>query len=129
MKKEIIIILFIIVTISVLHAITQTSSSNIFESISSELTDIEDKIVVDDVNTDDVNKSIDELQDKWREKYDLYACFIEHDELEKVSTQLISISTNIRIKNYDRSVDEIEKCKFILRHIQDKDSLKFVNIF
>ena len=109
MKKEIIIILFIIVAITVLHIITQTSSSNFFESISEELTSLEDKIVDDNVDDTETNKIIDELQDKWREKYDLYACFIEHDELEKVSTQLISISANLRIKNYDRSVDEIEK--------------------
>ena len=128
MKKEIIIIVFIIAVITTLHIITQKWSGDFFESISEELTELEDKIVDENVNDEEINKMVDEVQDKWRAKYDILACFIEHDELEKVSTQLISISANIRIKNYDRSVDEIEKCKFILKHIEEKDSLKFVNI-
>ena len=60
---------------------------------------------------------------------DFFACFIEHDELEKVHTQLISIDANLKVEDYDKSIDEIEKCKFILKHIEEKDSLTIVNIF
>jgi hypothetical protein len=129
MKKEIIIIILIIFTITVLHIITQKTSGDFFESISEDLTNLEDKILSENPQKEELEKMIEELQDKWKSKYDIHACFIEHDELEKVSTQLISISADIKVQKYDRCVDEIEKCKFILKHIQDKDALKIVNIF
>ena len=129
MKKEIIIIIFIITAITILHIITQNASGNFFESVSEDLTTIEDKILSEQPKKEELEKMIEDLENKWRSKYGIHACFIEHDELEKVSTQLVSISADIKTKNYERSVDEIEKCKFILKHIQDKDALKIVNIF
>ena len=129
MKKEIIIIIFIISLITILHIFTQNESGDFFESISEDLTNLEDRILSEQPQKEELEKMIDELEDKWRSKYEIHACFIEHDELEKVSTQLVSISADIRVQDYGKSVDEIEKCKFILKHIQDKDSLKIVNIF
>lgn len=129
MKKEIIIIFFIITLITVSHIITQNVSGDFFESISEDLTNLENKILSEQSQNDEFEKMITELQDKWNSKYDIYACFIEHDELEKVNTQLVSISADIKVQDYGKSIDEIEKCKFILKHIQDKDSLKIVNIF
>lgn len=129
MKKEIIIIISIIVLITVLHIITQKESGDFFESISEDLTNLEDEILSGQATKEELEKSINEIEDKWKSRYDIHACFIEHDELEKVSTQLISISANIKVQKYYKSVDEIDKCKFILRHIQDKDALKIVNIF
>lgn len=129
MKKEIIIIILIIVLITILHVITQKTSGDFFEDISEDLTNLEDEILAGQTSNEELENKINEIYDKWRTRYDIHACFIEHDELEKVSTQLISISADIKVKNYDRSVDEIDKCKFILKHIQDKDALKIVNIF
>ena len=129
MKKEIFIIFFIIVLITVSHIITQNESGDFFESISEDLTNLENAITEEQTPKEELEKMIYQLHKKWNSKYGIHACFIEHDELEKVSTQLVSISADIKVQNYDRSVDEIERCKFILRHIQDKDALKIVNIF
>ena len=129
MKKEIIIIISIVVLITTLHAITQKTSGDFFESISEDLTNLEEDILSGQRSKDELEKTISEIHDKWKTKYDIHACFIEHDELEKVSTQIFSISADIKVQNYDRSIDEIDKCKFILKHIQDKDALKIVNIF
>lgn len=129
MKKEIIIIISIVVLITTLHAITQKASGDFFESISEDLTNLEEDILSGQTPKEELEKTINEIQDKWKSKYDIHACFIEHDELEKISTELISISADIKVQNYDRSIDEIDKCKFILKHIQDKDALKIVNIF
>ena len=76
-----------------------------------------------------LKQELEDIQEKWNKKYDILAYYIEHDELEKVETQLIAINANIKVQDYDKTIEELEKCKFILEHIKDKDSLKLVNIF
>lgn len=132
MKKEILIMFFIISFILIINAATQIYTNNFFDSVSSDINYIEEKILNED--NDDLEQSylkekIENVIEKWNDKYKYFACFVEHDELEKVKTQLISIRANILVGNYEKTVDEIERCKFILQHIVDKDSLKIVNIF
>ena len=129
MKKEIIIIITIIITIIIAHAISQNYVQKFFKSISDDLDIIQEKIMSEEYEQEGLKKDINSIQKKWNEKYDIFACFVEHDELEKVQTQLISIEANIKVEDYDKSVDEIERCKFILKHIEEKDSFKIVNIF
>ena len=129
MKKEIIISFVILFFIIVFHAITQVYTQNFFDSISDNLNSIEEIIFSEDINRNELENDIDNIINKWKENYDYYACFIEHDELEKVQTQLISIKSNIKTEDYGKAIDETERCKFILKHIEEKDSLKIVNIF
>ena len=129
MKKEIIIIAVIIIVIVIAHAASQIYVNNFFKSISDDLNNIEDKIFSQKFEQEDLKMQINNIQEKWNKKYDFFACFIEHDELEKVQTQLISIEANIKVEDYDKGIDEIERCKFILKHIEEKDSFKVVNIF
>ena len=129
MKKEIIIVVIIVILIFAGHIVTQNYTKVFFDDISTELEKIEEKIYKDDIENSNLDKEIEHIQEKWKSKYDIFAYFIEHDELEKVETQLIAINANIRVKDYDKSIEELEKCKFILEHIKDKDSLKLVNIF
>lgn len=129
MKKEVFIIVGIIVLIVILHAVTQVYTNNYFDNIKEELETMENKILTKNYNKEDLQNDINNINDRWKEKYDLFAIYIEHDELEKVQTQLISIEADIKVEKYDRAVDEIEKCEFILTHIENKDSFKIINIF
>ena len=129
MKKQVIIIIAIIILIIIGHLITQKYTKNFFDEISMELQKIEDKILKGDSNGDSLKNDIKIVQDKWDEKYDVCACYIEHDELEKVQTQLVGMKANIETEEYDKCVEKIESCKFILKHIEDKDSFELVNIF
>ena len=129
MKKELLIIFIIVVIIVIAHSVTQVYTQKFFNTISEDLDRIEEKIFNSDFTDEELKENIENTTNKWKEKYDFIACFIEHDELEKVQTQLISIRANILVGDYDKSIDETEKCKFILKHIEEKDSLKIINIF
>lgn len=129
LKKELIIIIVIIITIVIAHIVSQTYTEKFFDEIEDDLSALEENLLKPESNSEELEDDIQDMQNKWKSKYDSFACFVEHDELEKVQTQLISISANIKVKDYKKSVDEIEKCKFILQHIKDKDSFKIVNIF
>lgn len=129
MKKEIIIVSIIVVLILIGHIATQNYTKNFFDDISMNLEKVEEKIDNDNLEKQDLKNELDDIQKKWNKKYDTLAYYIEHDELEKVETQLILINANIKVQDYNKTVEELEKCKFILEHIKDKDSLKLVNIF
>lgn len=129
MKKEVIIVVIIVILIIICHIITQNYTKKFFENISVSLEKIEEKIDSDNIEKQNLKNELDDIQEKWNEKYDILAYYIEHDELEKVETQLISMNANIKVQDYDKTIEELEKCKFILEHIKDKDSLKLVNIF
>lgn len=129
MKKEIIIVVIIVILIIIGHITTQNYTKKFFENISISLEKIEEKIDNDNIEEQNLKNELDDIQEKWNEKYDILAYYIEHDELEKVETQLISMNANIKVQDYDKTIEELEKCKFILEHIKDKDSLKLVNIF
>ncbi|MBR2240501.1 MAG: DUF4363 family protein [Clostridia bacterium] len=129
MKKELFIVAIIVIIIISFHAISQIYVQGFFDNISKDLDNVENKILNEDIKKEELESEINNIQEKWNKKYDYFACFIEHDELEKVQTQFISIEANIKVEDFDKSVDEIEKCKFIIKHIEEKDSLKIVNIF
>lgn len=129
MKKEIIIVIIIIILIVVGHIVTQNYTKNIFSELSGDLKEIETGINDRKMEKVELKNKIDDVQKKWDDKYDILAYYLEHDELEKVQTQLIGIRANIETEEYERSVEMIETCLFVLKHIEDKDSLKLVNIF
>ena len=79
MKKEIFIIVFIILLIVIFHIVTQKNTESFFESISDDLSDLEDTVLSENFEKDELVKDINELQDRWKSKYDFFACFIEHD--------------------------------------------------
>lgn len=129
MRKEIIVVIVIIILIIIGHIVTQNYTKNFFDELCGDLQSIEDSIYSGNIDDSSLKNDIYKVEEKWKEKYDVFACYIEHDELEKVQTQLIAIKANIETGEYDKSVEKIETCMFVLQHIEDKDSFKLVNIF
>ena len=76
-----------------------------------------------------IGNEIKEIEDLWNESQEKLAYYIEHDELEKVETQIFTMSGFNEIEKYDEIVPELEKCVFILEHIQDKTKINIKNIF
>ena len=69
------------------------------------------------------------IKEKWKDKFEKFAFYIEHDELEKVETEIYCLNANIDTKEYQQAIEKVEKCKYILRHIEEKENLNFKNIF
>ena len=77
----------------------------------------------------DVSGKVNEIENRWNEYQEKLAYYIEHDELEKVETQIFTMKGFSEIKKYDEIIPELEKCIFILEHIQEKTKLNVKNIF
>ncbi len=82
-----------------------------------------------EVNWEKVNKDIENINQNWREKFETLAYFIEHDELEKVDTNLTGLKSFVETEEATDAISELDKSVFILKHIEDKNMINLKNIF
>lgn len=128
MKKEIIICIVIIIAVVILNIITISYTKESVQSLKIELSKIREDIEQEkDVNL--VNEEITNLKNNWEERYEKLAYYIEHDELEKVHLYIVGLDSNVNSDEYSQAIGELDKCDYILEHIEDKYSLSFKNIF
>lgn len=136
MKKEIIISIIVIAMVIIGNIVTQNNTKKTVAKLNEKLANLKNSLIdaIDDNKKKDENylkykeKSSD-IRNRWDEMQELLSFYIEHDELEKVETQLAVINGQMESKLYDESVVEIEKCQFILEHIADKTAFNIKNIF
>ena len=148
MKKEIIICICVILFIVGIDAFTQNNSKSAIDKITDELTMYKDDLINQIKNKEEnSNKEIEqeqsgngkkkeenvnrikEITDEFDKKYEVLAFYIEHDELEKVKTELVNIGANIETGEYEQANADIERAIFLLDHIKQKMSLQVKNIF
>ena len=127
MLKEIATCVIIILLIFAGNTISQSYTNNTMDETVSELENF--KSTVNSYEAEKNTEKIKEIYNKWEEKQELLAYYIEHDELEKVQTNLVSIKSYTEISKYDEVVNEIDKTIYIINHIKDKYKISFQNIF
>ena len=125
MKKELIICLVIICSIVIGDIWLQNYTSKTLDTISTNLEELKETL---DDNKFSKEKVI-QVNTEWDKKFNILTCFLEHDELEKVKTQLVVITAGIDVEDTEYVYEEIDKAVYILEHIKDKNSLKLDNIF
>ena len=129
MYKELIISILIVILVFTLDYITQKYTDNAINNISNDLIMFEGKIDKDEVDAESVNKDIDELNKKWQNYQSKLSYYIEHNELEKVETALVTGQSLVKTQDYGQAISEFEKTIFILQHIDEKYSVNLRNIF
>ena len=127
MYKEIIITIIIIVVIFGLDILTNNYTSNAADVISIKLDELKQE--VEQENTENIANKTDEILNKWKEYYNVLAYYIEHDELEKVETQLTMLRADQNEKKYEECKKEIDTTKFILKHIENKEKFTLQSVF
>lgn len=131
MFKEVIFSIIIIVFIFLGNGITENYTKESIEETSNYLIELKDELSEseEEKNPDIINDKIKEIHEKWDERYEKLAYYIEHDELEKVETELTDVQARIKTENYSEAIPEVDKCVFILRHIKEKYAFNLKNIF
>ena len=131
MFKEIVICIIIILLIFIGDLKTQNCTVETVEETSKYLMELRDVIINDDdiIDIDDAKQKINEIHQKWDERYEILTYYIEHDELEKVETELTGLRAYIDKEEFSEAVAEVDKSIYILEHIKDKNALKLKNIF
>lgn len=135
MLKESIICIVILASIFIGNYCTQNYTKTSVTELSNMLNNLEEEIgensnqekAEEQKNT--IENKTQELYNNWKERYAKLAYFIEHDELEKVESEIVSLKGNIEVYEYGEVVSQIEKTKFILKHIEEKYKFNLQNIF
>lgn len=129
MNKEIIICLIVLVIVIVGNILTQNNTKRIVEEMQGKLMALKDEIQSEQVEQEKVANKMKQVEEIWQAKYETMAYYIEHDELEKVETELTRLKADIETEEYAMAVENLDSCAFILEHIKDKTALKIVNLF
>ena len=128
MHKELIISIVIIVIIVIGNVVTQSYTKKSVEAISSDLNSLRQELNVDDVNQEIAKKHLDEIEKKWDNMQEKMAYYIEHDELEKVKTNLTELKSHTETEEYEEAINDLDKSVFVLEHIEEKSEFNLKNI-
>jgi len=129
MWKETVICIIIVSAIILGNNMTQSFTKQSVSELSGSLEKLREAIRQNEVKQEEVKNEIDSVYEEWQKRHDKLAYFIEHDELEKVETELIAIRSYIETQDYEESVSELDKSVFILKHIEDKYAFNLQNVF
>lgn len=127
MLKEAVICIVIIIGIVGLEIYTQNFTKESVNEITSIFSKIKENIKKQD--KEQINNETKNIRNKWEYVQSKLAFYIEHDELEKVHTAIVTMQSYIETDNYSDAMAELEEGKFVLEHIQEKNSFNLQNIF
>lgn len=127
MYKEIIIIVTVITLIVALDILTNNYTKNTVSMMSEELSTLREDVL--EKNKENAQNKIEEILDKWQEKNNVLAYYIEHNELEKVKTQLTGLAANINMEEYEPSMVQLDTAIFLLENLQEKQKLDLKSMF
>jgi len=127
MLKEAIICIVIVIGILGLEFYTQNFTQKTVNEITGIFKNIEENISKQDI--EQTNNEIKNIEDKWEEKQKKLAYYIEHDELEKVHTAIVTMKSYVQTEDFSSAMAELEEGKFVIEHIQEKNSFNLQNIF
>jgi len=126
MIKEVIISIIIVISIFSLDVITQNFTEESTHETGRMLLELKDNIKGKNSN---IPELLEEIFDNWNKRKETLAYFIEHDELEKVETNLTNIKSFVEVEDLDMAISSIEEAEFILQHIEEKNRFNLKNIF
>ena len=129
MYKELIISAIVAIVILGLNTITQNYTKNAVEQMKEKLDKTRQELVKEEADFETAKKAFKEAFDKWEELDDTIALYIEHAEIEKVKTAVISMQSFIEMEDDSQAVDSIDRCQYILENIKRREEFSIDNIF
>ena len=133
-KKEIILIVCVLMGIIILEIVTNSISKKSADKAMSGLEKIvqylDEAVILDKSNLDneEFKENLKKEISSFKEEKKL-SIFTEHDELEKVSSCLIILEENARNEAYEIALENCAEFEYWLNHFKDKEKLVLKNIF
>ena len=123
LKKEIILVFFIIVFIITIEIVTNIYTENVVNEICEET-----EKIIDELYIRNVDNSIENLKIKWFEREKILSCYVEHNELDQVTNSLLSLEENAKNEEYEQALINGRDFLFWLEHFKNKNQLVLKNI-
>lgn len=127
MRKEFVICIIIIVTITVGNIVIKNYTNSAGKDMISKLEEL--KISIGKNNSEEIEKKLSEVNQIWEEKQAKLAYFIEHNEIEKVDVNLVSLKSYVEINDLEEAKREVDESCFSVQHIEEKYAFNLKNIF
>ena len=129
MTKELWICVVIVILICIGDFFTQKYTKFCIKEADDELRELRGELMQENVDSEKAKSVMKELLEKWGKRHPKLSYYIEHDEIEKVETELAGINGYIEIEEYKEAVVEVDKTVYILEHIKNKNLFNLENIF
>ena len=120
MFKEMFICILILSMIFVGNYITQSYTSKAVNQISDKVIEIKQEIEKGNTENKEIMDKIGEMNNELEKKHNKLSYYMEHNEIEKLETELTSLKSYTEVKQYDEVINQIDKSLFLLNHIKDK---------
>lgn len=141
MKKEISISLIIIIIVVIADILTSNITDKKISDMNNDLDNMREKIVfVKNLNEKNIEKNnnstynelildVKNIKRKWEDNNNILSYYIEHNELEKVGTEISTLYNYSESNNFEQALDSISRLEFILDHISKKYDFELNNFF
>lgn len=128
MKKEAIITIIIIILILAGEWITQNYTNKKLSKLQEDLSSLKEEILAEK-DVDSLIQKTEEIYNNWEKENEILSYYLEHNELEKVNTQIILIKGYLESDAPQDSIPDLEEGIYILEHIKEKETFNLKNIF
>ncbi len=129
MKKEIIMSIVIVLIIVIADIITGKITKNMVIEMTNKLEGLREVIENEESDEKEIASKIRDIKNTWEDENKVLSYYLEHDELEKVETELNSLIGLSKDRDIEEELTTIQRAEFILEHISEKYKLSLNNFF
>ena len=133
MWKEGIICIAMVGSILFGNVITQNYTQESIGELTNQLEELKEELQQlneqENNNDEKAKENMKKIKQNWDSRHYKLAYYIEHDELEKVETDLTGVNSFIETNEYAEAISEVDKGIFVLKHIEEKYRFNLENIF
>lgn len=118
----------IIIMVVCLDIILENYSKKVISSVNCDVKEI-CKIFNENKNYNELEKISRKALKKWEEKENIMTCFVEHEEVGKINTNLKILHEQIKNKSWDDAKATSSETEQLIKYLDMKYSLTLQNIF
>lgn len=131
MYKEIFICIITVVMIIAINTLMEKYTQETVKILSENLVELRNELPNEENENDEetMNKKLDLVCEEWDKRYNILTCYLEHNELEKIETNLTILKSSIECNEYSDAKCKLDEIIFGLHHIEEKNKLDIKNVF
>ena len=128
MKKETVICIIVIVLIVIINTIETKYTKDAFGELVIELDEMRE-VLTSENESQPLKGKVDKIVNDWKDKNEIIAFYIEHNELEKLEMYLWELNSYIETGEKNMAIQVLDTCKYMVSHIKEKYEFSLKNIF
>ena len=128
MKREAIITISIVLLILSAEWLTQKYTHKAFAEVEENLIQLKEEILQTNANNSQLIEKTEQISELWESKQENLSYYLEHNELEKVNTQIVLIKGYLESDSPQDAIPDLEEGLYIIEHIKEKEAFKLKNI-